>query len=241
MRVSVQYLEAWLRGTGCVAIYGLAEDAATVESTRSLAWQWIHHGATLDDGTALTVERFRTLLADEMERIQLEVGDAAFQGGRFEEARAVRADQHAGGVRRVHHAPRVRAARGRGRGAGEDPRVRGERRGRVPRPSAPRSPSLGGHRPPLHPGGRREAAWLGSDEHTLAHMGATRPWELLHSEPYVHALGALTGSQAVQMVKAGLKAIYLSRQVAADANTAAQTYPDQSLYPANLSRRSSAD
>ncbi|HET9595026.1 MAG TPA: isocitrate lyase [Anaeromyxobacteraceae bacterium] len=71
-------------------------------------------------------------------------------------------------------------------------------------------------------------------EHTLAQMGARRLWDLLHGEPYVHALGALTGNQAVQMVKAGLKAIYLSGwQVAADANTAGQTYPDQSLYPAD--------
>ncbi len=71
-------------------------------------------------------------------------------------------------------------------------------------------------------------------EHTLAQMGALRLWDLLHSEPYVHGLGALTGNQAVQMVKAGLKAIYLSGwQVAADANTAGQTYPDQSLYPAD--------
>ena len=68
--------------------------------------------------------------------------------------------------------------------------------------------------------------------YTLAEMGARRLWELLHSEDYVHALGALTGNQAVQMVRAGLKAIYLSGwQVAADANTAGQMYPDQSLYP----------
>ena len=69
-------------------------------------------------------------------------------------------------------------------------------------------------------------------EHTLARLGAEQLWRLLHSEPYVAALGALTGSQAVQMVKAGLKAIYLSGwQVAADGNLAGQTYPDQSLYP----------
>src|SRR5678815_3654329 len=68
--------------------------------------------------------------------------------------------------------------------------------------------------------------------YTLAEMGAKRLWELLHSEDYVHALGALTGNQAVQMVRAGLKAIYLSGwQVAADANTAGQMYPDQRLYP----------
>jgi isocitrate lyase len=71
-------------------------------------------------------------------------------------------------------------------------------------------------------------------EHTLARLGAERLWQLLHSEDYVAALGALTGAQAVQMVKAGLKAIYLSGwQVAADANLSGQTYPDQSLYPAN--------
>ncbi|HEU5229228.1 MAG TPA: isocitrate lyase [Ktedonobacteraceae bacterium] len=71
-------------------------------------------------------------------------------------------------------------------------------------------------------------------EYTLARMGAERLWNLLHSEPYVAALGALTGNQAVQQVKAGLQAIYLSGwQVAADANLAGQMYPDQSLYPAN--------
>jgi isocitrate lyase len=71
-------------------------------------------------------------------------------------------------------------------------------------------------------------------EHTLARMGAERLWQLLHSESYVAALGALTGNQAVQQVKAGLQAIYLSGwQVAADANLAGQMYPDQSLYPAN--------
>jgi isocitrate lyase len=71
-------------------------------------------------------------------------------------------------------------------------------------------------------------------EHTLARRGAERLWRLLHEEDYVPALGALTGGQAVQMVKAGLKAIYLSGwQVAADGNLAAQVYPDQSLYPAN--------
>lgn len=70
--------------------------------------------------------------------------------------------------------------------------------------------------------------------HTLAERGAARLWALLREEPYINALGAMTGGQAVQMVRAGLKAIYLSGwQVAADANTAGEVYPDQSLYPAN--------
>ena len=71
-------------------------------------------------------------------------------------------------------------------------------------------------------------------EYTIARMGAERLWQLMESEPFVRALGALSGGQAVQMVQAGLHAIYLSGwQVAADANAAAHTYPDQSLYPAD--------
>ena len=79
-------------------------------------------------------------------------------------------------------------------------------------------------------------------DHTLARMGAERLWNLLHTEPYVVALGAMTGNQAIQQVEAGLQAIYVSGwQVAADANLSGQMYPDQSLYPAdsvpNLVRR----
>jgi len=71
-------------------------------------------------------------------------------------------------------------------------------------------------------------------EHSLARRGADRLWQLLNSEDYLNALGAVTGNQAMQMVRAGLQAIYLSGwQVAADANTAGAMYPDQSLYPAN--------
>jgi isocitrate lyase len=72
------------------------------------------------------------------------------------------------------------------------------------------------------------------EEHTLARHGAARLWDLLRTQDAVRALGAITGNQAVQMVKAGLQAIYLSGwQVAADGNLAGHTYPDQSLYPAN--------
>src|SRR5690625_3060915 len=71
-------------------------------------------------------------------------------------------------------------------------------------------------------------------EYTLADRGAKKLWKLINQDDYVNALGALTGNQAVQQVKAGLKAIYLSGwQVAADANLAGQMYPDQSLYPVN--------
>src|SRR5690606_6693911 len=71
-------------------------------------------------------------------------------------------------------------------------------------------------------------------EHTLARRGAEKLWQLLHEEPFINSLGALTGNQAMQQVKAGLKAIYQSGwQVAGDANLAGEMYPDQSLYPIN--------
>ena len=113
----------------------------------------------------------------------------------------------------------------------------------IPHPTmAPDGTGSGGSGPDRFAGIRRDYSPAEVDRlsgsfrvrHTLAEMGAQRLWSLLHSEPYVNTLGALTGNQAMQQVKAGLKAIYLSGwQVAADANLAGEMYPDQSLYPAN--------
>ena len=77
----------------------------------------------------------------------------------------------------------------------------------------------------------RGSMWI---EHSLARHGAETLWNLLQTEPYVAALGAMTGNQAIQQVRAGLKAVYVSGwQVAADANNAGEMYPDQSLYPSD--------
>ena len=86
IRVGVQYLESWLRGNGCVPLYNLMEDAATAEISRTQVWQWIRHRATLDDAEPLTAERFRRVLAEEMERVRAEVGRERFEDGRFPEA-----------------------------------------------------------------------------------------------------------------------------------------------------------
>jgi malate synthase len=86
VRVGVQYIEAWLRGNGCVPLYHLMEDAATAEISRAQVWQWLHHGATVD-GVALTKEHFARVVEEEMQRIHGEVGDAKYAGGRFPEAR----------------------------------------------------------------------------------------------------------------------------------------------------------
>jgi malate synthase len=87
IRVSVQYLEAWLGGSGCVPLYNLMEDAATAEIGRTQVWQWIRHHAKLDDGQPLSIERFKRLLEEEMGRIREEVGEQRFDKGRFTEAK----------------------------------------------------------------------------------------------------------------------------------------------------------
>ena len=88
VRVGVQYIEAWLRGNGCVPLYNLMEDAATAEIARSQVWQWLRHGATLDDATTpLAKARFLTIVGEEMQKVRAEVGDARFEGGRFAQAR----------------------------------------------------------------------------------------------------------------------------------------------------------
>ncbi|WNN48283.1 malate synthase A [Siccibacter colletis] len=86
IRVAVQYIEAWISGNGCVPIYGLMEDAATAEISRTSIWQWIHHHKTLNDGTPVTNALFRQWLDEEMMVIREELGEHRFSNGRFSEA-----------------------------------------------------------------------------------------------------------------------------------------------------------
>jgi malate synthase len=89
IRVGVQYLEAWLRGSGCVPLYNLMEDAATAEISRAQVWQWIHYGAALDDGRVVTSDLFRRLLDEEMKALLDTLGGARFETGRFAAAIAL--------------------------------------------------------------------------------------------------------------------------------------------------------
>ncbi len=86
IRVGIQYVESWLRGTGAAALYNLMEDAATAEIARSQVWQWVHHGMTLHEGPRVTRELVRRIADEELARIQREAG-AAFDAGRFADAR----------------------------------------------------------------------------------------------------------------------------------------------------------
>jgi malate synthase len=83
IRIAVQYIEAWLRGSGCVSLYNFVEDAATAEICRAQLWQWLRHGARTNDGREVTVERFDRLLTDELDRIHDEVGPARLATGVF--------------------------------------------------------------------------------------------------------------------------------------------------------------
>jgi malate synthase len=75
INVGIQYISSWLRGNGAAAIYGLMEDAATAEISRSQVWQWIRHAVTLDDGPLVTADLVRRLADEELERIRAEIGD----------------------------------------------------------------------------------------------------------------------------------------------------------------------
>ncbi len=81
--VGIQYLEAWLMGNGCVPIYNLMEDAATSEISRTQVWQWIRHGAELDDGRTVTADMVRALIPEELKKIRELVGEARYEGGRY--------------------------------------------------------------------------------------------------------------------------------------------------------------
>jgi malate synthase len=88
VNVGLRYLESWLRGAGCVPIFNLMEDAATCEISRAQLWQWVRHpGGVLDDGRKVTASLVRSVLAEELDKIRADVGEAAFDAGKFPLAR----------------------------------------------------------------------------------------------------------------------------------------------------------
>jgi len=90
--VGIQYIESWLRGQGCVPLNNLMEDAATAEISRAQVWQWLKHGARLDDGRVIDRALFDQLLAEETAGLEDELGDERFTGGRFQDAIQLFAD-----------------------------------------------------------------------------------------------------------------------------------------------------
>ena len=216
--VGVQYLAAWLNGQGCVPLYNLMEDAATAEISRSQLWQWVKHAAILDDGTPVTFQ----LVADELEatltRLRDKMGEEAYETSTLPAAaniflNLIRSEELQDFCTLV--------AYGKLRGNGMDfNKTSDDRFAGVERVYG--LDDVNSLRPSVQ------------NDYRIARQAANKLWQLMKTGPYVNSLGSVTGNQAVQMAKAGLPAIYCSGwQVAADANVAGETYPDQSLYPAN--------
>ena len=86
MSVGIQYIAAWLRGVGCVALYNLMEDAATAEISRSQVWQWVRHGVRLKEGPPMTWELVRKIEEDELGKLRAAGGEQAYARGRYDEA-----------------------------------------------------------------------------------------------------------------------------------------------------------
>jgi isocitrate lyase len=257
LRVGVQYVEAWLRGQGCVPLYSLMEDAATAEISRAQVWQWLKHGATTDDGQRVDVARVRATLAEELLRVRTEVGGERYDAGRFVDAAALfltllEAPTFAPFLTTAAYAalhPEAPFPAHKAHKAHLEATMQTQTQSPTEKIISQATEKSAGEASPVKSehanrweGVRR--AYSNADvaklrgsfpvEHTIAKLGAERLWSLLNNRPYVQALGALTGNMAMQQVRAGLEAIYLSGwQVAADANLAGGMYPDQSLYPAN--------
>jgi malate synthase len=89
VKVGIQYIEAWLRGNGCVPLYNLMEDAATAEIGRAQVWQWVRYGVPLDGGLVVTPEKLSAIIAEELAQVKTEIGAARFEAGKFVEARSL--------------------------------------------------------------------------------------------------------------------------------------------------------
>jgi malate synthase A len=238
LHVAIAYLDAWLRGNGCVPLHDLMEDAATAEISRTQVWQWLRHGARLADGRLVDEALIRSIAGESAlagstaHRLLLELVTAPT----LADFLTLHAYPHLLTLTQNEGPPMVSR---HDNGHAQDSNTNGNGHSRPDvdpclRGVAPSRTRFDGICRDFSPADVDKLRGSYRIEHTLARLGAERLWRLLHEQDFVRALGALTGGQAVQMVRAGLQAIYLSGwQVAADANLAGQTYPDQSLYPSN--------
>lgn len=228
INVALLYIEKWLGGLGAVALHNLMEDAATAEISRSQLWQWLYHRVTLDNGQVFTKELYNKWEKEEFEKIDPTSAPHLSEALRILNRLVLSRDfaefltlESYSSLNRIHNKENHMTFTTEATASqleyawSHDPRWNGIQRNYQPADVMKLRTTM-----PV--------------QHTIAAFGARKLWKMLHEEGFTRTFGAMTGAQAVQMVKAGLKAIYLSGwQVAADANLSGQTYPDQSLYPSN--------
>lgn len=239
IQVAIAYLCGMEKGLGCVSHNNLMEDLATLEISRAQVWQWKHYKIKLESGEIVNEELIRNLFQKEQEPFLVGILN----------------DQTLSESEKVNEINILKKATSDGMllftATVLEPFLT------TTSPLEIHSNHTYQRRNAMEEGTKMETLWekdrrwqgivrdyspaevlklRGSYkvEHSLARLGAENLWRLLSEESYINALGALTGNQAVQQVRAGLKAIYLSGwQVAADANLAGEMYPDQSLYPSD--------
>lgn len=239
IQVAIAYLIGMEKGLGCVSHNNMMEDLATLEISRAQVWQWKNYGVVLDDWEVVNDELIRDVFEKEQEKFLVSVLEnyALTELEKVEEIRIIQKATTEGAAlfTAVTLEPFLTTT------SPQKLSTNHKHTGRNSMQESSRLESLW----------KKDIRWNGVTrdytpaevlklrgsyrvEHSLARLGAENLWKLLHSENYINALGALTGNQAVQQVRAGLKAIYLSGwQVAADANAAGEMYPDQSLYPSD--------
>lgn len=229
LMVSIQYLQAWMSGNGCVPLYDLMEDAATAEISRSQIWQWVRYGADLDDGRVITAALVRQVMDEAMSDLKGQLGAEIYDAG-----------DYAGAAELFFELSTSETLTDFLTLPAYD-RLTRETRMEMPvtTPTYKNAADLmadrwEGIKRPYSQSDVERMRGSFKVEQTIARRGAERLWASMKTEPYVNALGAISGNQAVQMVRAGVPAVYLSGwQVAADGNLSLNTYPDQSLYPAD--------
>ncbi|MBY0414645.1 MAG: isocitrate lyase/phosphoenolpyruvate mutase family protein, partial [Bdellovibrionales bacterium] len=239
IQVAIAYLIGIEKGLGCISHNFMMEDLATLEISRAQVWQWKHYGVVLDDWEKVNDELIIEVFQKEQERFLADILDnhKITELEKKEEIRLLNLATDRG--TKLFTQPTLAPFLTTTSPMKQSPTQKFERRHNMS--EATNMGTLWG----------KDSRWNGITrdytpaevlklrgsyrvEHSIARLGAENLWRLLNSENYINALGALTGNQAVQQVRAGLKAIYLSGwQVAADANLAGEMYPDQSLYPSD--------
>lgn len=228
INVSLIYLDKWLSGQGAAGIHSLMEDLATAEISRSQLWLWLHQKAVLRDGSIFTTELYHQLFYEEFTLLKedslphLEKAavllNSVVLARELPEFLSLDAYEILNKIETQGEPMLLNKNLQRRQleySWTQDPRWEGIQRNYIPDDVVKLRTSI-------------------AVKHTLAEVGARKLWQGLNGEKQLATFGAMTGAQAVQMVKAGIQSIYLSGwQVAADANLSGQTYPDQSLYPCN--------
>jgi malate synthase A len=239
IQVAIAYLIGMEKGLGCVSHNNLMEDLATLEISRAQVWQWKHYKIILDTNEEVNDALIKRTFEKEQEHFlnEIQKNKSLSEEAKQKEIKIVKKATMEGMALftsnilepflTTHSPVEIEISNNKERKTEMDEAKKLET-------LWTQDPRWKGIKRDYSPAEVLKLRGTYRIEHSIARLGSENLWKLIHEQKYVHALGALTGNQAVQQVRAGLKAIYLSGwQVAADANLAGEMYPDQSLYPAD--------